>query len=95
MHRALVRPELVWGCDRRLLYVLGTLAATLGGPAGVAVRNWSMTALGAAVFGFGVWGLQILAAVDPRWWDIRLRAREYSARYVARAAIDVPRKGPS
>ena len=93
IHRALVRPELVLGCDRRLLYFLGTQAFTLGGAAGFARRNWAMALLGVVVFVAGVYGLQQLAKMDPQWWGTREAARHYKRRYVARARPQAKRRG--
>jgi len=87
--RALVRPGLLAGCDRTLLFILGIPAFLLGWPAGFARGNYLMMAIGIAVFFGGMVLLQQLAKWDPLARDVCLRARKYEGRYAARARWDV------
>jgi type IV secretory pathway TrbD component len=91
--RALVRPGLLAGCDRTLLFFCAIPAFLLGWPAGFASGNYLNMALGVAVFFFSVLGLQQLAKWDPMARDVVMRARLYEGRYAARARWDVAPTG--
>lgn len=90
MHRALVRPPTLLGCDRSLLFGLGLLSMALILPAGISVGNPWMVVLGAAVFSVGMVLLAVMGAHDPQMFDVYRRALLYRERYSARARWDAP-----
>lgn len=91
MHRALVRPPMLLGCDRTLLFFVGMISMALAVPAGIAQGRPLMVLLGAAVFGLGSVGLAYMGARDPQMREVFVRRQVfYSDTYVARARWDRP-----
>lgn len=90
MHRALVRPPMLLGCDRSLLFGLGLMSMALILPAGISIGNPWMVALGIGVFSAGMVLLAVMGAKDPQMFEVWRRAQMYRERYAARARWDAP-----
>jgi type IV secretory pathway TrbD component len=80
---ALVRPELWLGCDRMGLILLGTIAAALGGPAGIGQGNYVVVGVAAVLFSLGTAGLRELAKREPFAREVFRRAWGYRSGYLA------------
>jgi type IV secretory pathway TrbD component len=90
--RALVRPELLLGCDRRGIILVGTCAFSLIGPNGIAASKYEYVLYGAVVLLVGVTFLRWLAKKDPQAIDVYLEAMEYRRTYVGRSRWDAERR---
>lgn len=86
LHRAMVRPNLMAGCERELLLSTGLVAALLI----VVAFNWVAAVLGGLVWVFGVAGLRAMAKADPLMSRVYVRHVRYRAYYPARSCPGAP-----
>lgn len=86
LHRALHRPNLLWGCERALLLLTGLLCAALTAVA----LSWPAAALGAAIWVGGVAALRAMAKADPQMSLVYVRHVRYRDYYPAAAHPDAP-----
>lgn len=86
LHRAMVRPNLMAGCERELLLSTGLIASLLI----VVAFNWVAAIVGVIVWSGGVAGLRAMAKEDPMMSKVYVRHVRYRAYYPARSRIGAP-----
>lgn len=84
---ALVKPALWLGCDRTGLIMVGTCAAALAGPGGIATGKYVGAVLGFVFFALGTAFLRVLGKKEPQA-EIYIRVFHYRGGYVARGRWD-------
>ena len=84
LHRALVRPLLLAGCERPLAIMNGTLIAML--LLGVGINQFTVI-VSFLLATFGFWALRMTAAYDPHLSKVYVRHIRYQSYYPARASI--------
>ena len=83
VHRSLVRPQLVMGCERVLFLMLCMVVTLLVGPGGIMSKNLVNMLLGGALFFIGRAALSHMAKSDPAMSDVFKRSVRYGAEYPA------------
>lgn len=83
IHRSLVRPQLLMGCERFLFLMLCMVVTLLGGPGGFMTKNVMNMALAVALFFVGRALLGHMAKIDARMSDVFRRSVQYRAEYPA------------
>ncbi len=83
IHRSLVRPQLIMGCERFLFLMLCMVVTLLAGPGGIVTRNYPNVAIAAVIFLTGRAMLAHMAKLDPGMSDVFRRAVQYLAEYPA------------
>jgi type IV secretory pathway TrbD component len=83
IHRSLVRPQLVAGCERVLFLMLCMVVTLLAGPGGLMSKNFVNMLLGGALFFIGRAALVHMAKIDPAMSDVFKRSVRYRAEYPA------------
>ena len=86
LHRAMVRPNLMAGCERELLLSTGLMAALLI----VVAFNWAAAIVGVLVWTLGVAGLRAMAKADPMMSKVYVRHVRYRGYYPARSCPGAP-----
>lgn len=81
IHRSLNRPDLVFGCERKPLYMLGLIAAVMI----FSSFNLYIASAGFFFFSIGVYLLRRMAKKDPFMSVIFPRAMKYKIYYPARS----------
>jgi type IV secretory pathway TrbD component len=83
IHRSLVRPQLVMGCDRVLFLMLCMVVTLLAGPGGIMSKNMVNMLLGGALFFMGRAALSHMAKTDPAMSEVFKRSVRYGSEYPA------------
>jgi len=92
MYPALTRTEMVMGCDRGLLTMLGAICTLLIVPAGAFAKNWGNVAAGIALLLAGYRLLVALGKYDPQAREVWGRANTYRSAYPAVGRCGAPRR---
>ena len=87
IHRSLVRPQLIMGCERFLFLMLCMIVTLLAGPGGLMVGNFRNVFAGFVVFLIGRYFLTYMAKIDPYMTDVFRRSVLYRAEYPACSAV--------
>ena len=80
-HQSLIRPNLLFGCDRELFILSGGAAFLLI----VMAQNWTAAATGTFLWFFSFFLLRRLAKADPLMRAVYLRHRLYKPYYAPRS----------
>ena len=83
IYKSLIRPQLMFGCDRILVFVLLMATTLLVGPGGIGSGNIVNAISGVILFLIGVQLLAALAKFDPDAREIFRRAVRYKSIYLA------------
>jgi type IV secretion system protein VirB3 len=83
IHRSLVRPQLVMGCDRVPFLMLCMVVTLLVGPGGIMSKNLVNMFIGGALFFIGRAALSHMAKNDPAMSDVFKRSVRYRSEYPA------------
>lgn len=83
IHRSLVRPQLLMGCERFLFLMLCMVVTLLAGPGGLVTGNYINMLLGGALFFGGRALLAHMAKNDPNMSDVFRRNVRYLSEYPA------------
>jgi type IV secretory pathway TrbD component len=83
VHRSLVRPQLVMGCERVLFLMLCMVVTLLAGPGGIMTGNFINILIAGALFFTGRATLVHMAKIDPAMSDVFKRSVRYRAEYPA------------
>jgi type IV secretion system protein VirB3 len=83
IHRSLVRPQLLMGCERFLFLMLCMVVTLLAGPGGFMTGNVVNMAIAGALFFAGRALLCHMAKIDARMSDVFRRSVQYRAEYPA------------
>jgi type IV secretory pathway TrbD component len=83
IHRSLVRPQLLMGCERFLFLMLCMVVTLLAGPGGFMTGNAMNMALAGALFFAGRALLGHMAKIDARMSDVFRRSVQYRVEYPA------------
>jgi type IV secretion system protein VirB3 len=83
IHRSLVRPQLLMGCERFLFLMLCMVVTLLAGPGGIMTKHWFNAAAAGVVFVAGRGVLSHMAKSDARTSDVFRRSMRYAAEYPA------------
>ena len=83
IHRSLVRPQLIMGCERFLFLMLCMVVTLLAGPGGIMTRNYPNVLIAAVIFLVGRTMLAYMAKLDPYMSDVFRRGVQYLAEYPA------------
>lgn len=87
IHRSLVRPQLLMGCERFLILMLCMVATLLAGPGGIVSGNFFNIMLSGALFFGGRALLAHMAKVDPNMSDVFRRSVRYLPEYPASGTV--------
>ena len=87
IHRSLVRPQLIMGCERFLFLMLCMIVTLLSGPGGLMVGNFKNVLFAFVVFIIGRSVLTYLAKLDPYMSDVFRRSVLYRAEYPACSTV--------
>ena len=83
IHRSLVRPQLIMGCERFLFLMLCMVVTLLAGPGGLMTGNWLNMAIAGALFFSGRALLAHMAKADAQMSDVFRRSVQYRSEYPA------------
>jgi type IV secretory pathway TrbD component len=83
VHRSLVRPQLVMGCERVLFLMLCMVVTLLAGPGGIMTGNFINILIAGALFFMGRAALVHMAKIDPAMSEVFKRSVRYGAEYPA------------
>jgi type IV secretory pathway TrbD component len=83
VHRSLVRPQLLMGCERFLFLMLCMVVTLLAGPGGFMTGNLVNMAVAGALFFAGRALLSHMAKSDARMSDVFKRSVRYRDEYPA------------
>ena len=83
IHRSLVRPQLIMGCERFLFLMLCMVVTLLAGPGGLMTGNWLNMLVAGALFFAGRALLAHMAKVDAQMSDVFRRSVQYRSEYPA------------
>ncbi|MCL2010624.1 MAG: VirB3 family type IV secretion system protein [Synergistaceae bacterium] len=83
IHRSLVRPQLIMGCERFLFLMLCMVVTLLAGPGGIVTGNWLNMLAAAALFFIGRAMLSHMAKADAQMSDVFRRNVQYKGEYPA------------
>lgn len=89
--RALVRPELWLGCDRRAVIGVGAVAFSLIGPIGIAGGQYQYIVYGTLILFCGLAYFRHQAKRDPQHIAVYNEATQYRQVYVGRSRWDAGR----
>ena len=87
IHKSLVRPQLIMGCERFLFLMLCMIVTLLAGPGGFMVGNFKNVIAALVVFLIGRSLLTYMAKIDPYMSDVFRRSILYRAEYPARSTV--------
>lgn len=87
IHRSLVRPQLLMGCERFLILMLCMVVTLLAGPGGIVQGNTVNMILAGALFFGGRALLAHMARVDPNMSDVFRRSVRYLPEYPAAGTV--------
>lgn len=91
--RALVRPELWLGCDRRAVIGVGAVAFSLIGPIGIAGGQYRYIVYGGIILLTGLAYFRRQAKRDPQHIAVYNEAVQYRHLYVGRSRWDAEGRG--
>jgi type IV secretion system protein VirB3 len=94
IHRSLVRPQLLMGCERFLFFMLCVVVTLLAGPGGLMTGNYLNMLIACALFFSRRALLTRMAKTDARMSDVFRRSVQYRAEYPASSTVgfrNVPR----
>ena len=83
IHRSLVRPQLIMGCERFLFLMLCMVVTLLAGPGGLMTGNWFNIVIAGVLFFAGRATLGHMAKDDAQMSDVFRRSVQYRAEYPA------------
>ena len=83
IHRSLVRPQLIMGCERFLFLMLCMVVTLLAGPGGLMTGNWLNMAIAGLLFFAGRAMLGRMAKEDSQMSDVFRRSAPYRREYPA------------
>jgi type IV secretion system protein VirB3 len=83
IHRSLVRPQLIMGCERFQFLMLCMAVTLLAGPGGLMTGNFLNIAISAALFFLGRGILSHTAKADALMSDVFRRSVRYRGEYPA------------
>jgi type IV secretion system protein VirB3 len=83
IHRSLVRPQLVMGCERVLFLMLCMVVTLLAGPGGLMSKNLANVIIACALFFLGRAALSHMAKTDPLMSEVFKRSVRYGSEYSA------------
>ena len=83
IHRSLVRPQLIMGCERFLFLMLCMVVTLLAGPGGLMTRNYANIFMAGALFFAGRAMLTNMAKTDAQMSDVFKRSAQYRNEYPA------------
>lgn len=81
IHRALVKPQQILGCDRGLFFGVGALGILLVGPAGLVIGRVSTAIYGALLWWVGYRILVWMGKKDPWMRAVYIRSTRYRPKY--------------
>jgi len=87
IHRSLVRPQLLMGCERFLILMLCMVVTLLAGPGGIVSGNYINILFAGALFFGGRALLSHMAKTDPYMSDIFRRHVRYRHEYPALSTV--------
>lgn len=87
VHRSLVRPQLIMGCERFLFLMMCMIVTLVAGPGGLMVGNFKNVIAAIPVFFVGRAILSYMAKLDPYMSDVFRRSVLYRAEYPARSTV--------
>lgn len=87
VHKSLIQPNLIMGCERELYMMAIMVSAMLIGPSGFFLANWGTALFGAVFWVITTIGLSAMAKRDPLLSKIYRRSIHYKRRYAARSYI--------
>lgn len=87
VHKSLIRPQLMFGCDRTLVFILLMATALLMGPGGLGSGNVVNFAIGLVTLMVGVRFLSSLAKYDPDAFEVFRRSMRYKSVYTASSCL--------
>ena len=91
IHRSLVRPQLIMGCERFMFLMLCMIVTLLAGPGGIMVGNFRNVIIAFFVFFIGRSILVYVAKIDPYMTDVFRRSVLYRAEYPALGTVGFQR----
>jgi type IV secretory pathway TrbD component len=83
VHRSLVRPQLLMGCERFLFLMLSMVVTLLAGPGGLMTGSKVNILAAGALFFMGRAALSHMAKTDPMMSDVFRRSVRYRNKYPA------------
>jgi len=83
IHRSLVRPQLIMGCERFLFLMLSMVVTLLAGPGGLMTGNFLNMVIAGALFFIGRGLLAFMAKADAQMSDVFRRSVQYKSEYPA------------
>ena len=83
IHRSLVRPQLIMGCERFLFLMLCMVVTLLAGPGGLMSGNFLNMGIAGAIFFIGRALLAYMAKADAQMSDVFRRSVQYRREYSA------------
>ena len=89
IHRALIRPQLIMGCERFLFLMLCMVVTLLGWQGGIVVGNFRNAVLAIPLFFVGRAVLVYMAKIDPYMSHVYRRSVLYRAEYSANSEANV------
>ena len=92
VHKSLIRPLTMFGCDRILVFVLLMASGLLIGPGGMGSGSMSNIILGILILVVGIKLLAALAKYDPDAREVFRRSMRYKDIYAAISGVRVPSK---
>jgi type IV secretory pathway TrbD component len=87
IHRSLVRPQLIMGCERFLFLMLCMVVTLLAGPGGIMTGNFINILIALALFFAGRETLAYMAKSDARMSDVFRRSVQYRSEYPAVSTV--------
>ena len=83
IHKSLVRPQLIMGCERFLFLMLCMVVTLLAGPGGLMTGNLINMLIAGALFFIGRALLAYMAKTDAQMSDVFRRSVQYRCEYPA------------
>ena len=83
IHKSLVRPQLIMGCERFLFLMLSMVVTLLAGPGGLMTGNLPNMLIAGALFFMGRALLAYMAKADAQMSDVFRRSVQYRSEYPA------------
>jgi type IV secretion system protein VirB3 len=87
IHRSLVRPQLLMGCERFLFLMLSMVVTLLAGPGGLMTKNFINMFIAGALFLTGRALLVHMAKIDALMSDVFRRSVLYRNEYPALSTV--------
>lgn len=87
VHKSLIRPQLMFGCDRTLVFLLLMATTLLMGPGGLGSGNVVNFAIGFVTLMIGIRFLASLAKYDPDAFEVFRRSMRFKPVYTASSCL--------